>query len=35
MVKAQMRTETEQGKKGRSSPVVLGKVNVSSPYSHR
>jgi murein DD-endopeptidase MepM/ murein hydrolase activator NlpD len=28
MVKTPMRTETEQGKKGRSSPVVLGKINL-------
>jgi hypothetical protein len=28
MVKTPMRTETERGKKGRSSPVVLGKVNL-------
>ena len=28
MVKTPMRTETEQGKKGRSSPVALGKVNL-------
>jgi hypothetical protein len=28
MVKTPMRTETERGKKGRSSPVVLGKINL-------
>src|SRR5918993_3208148 len=33
MVKAQMRTETEEGKKGRSSPIALGKIDLLLAFS--